>query len=111
MRYFLSRHVPDAESILLVESGARGLLEQLLPKLRESWCQGIPIHLVTCYARTPQGFDQADTRVYRVSEWRGRKGRQKLLAELRQNRYSHMGIVCSGEPIMTKWKWALALGL
>jgi hypothetical protein len=111
VRYFLSRRLPDAASILLVESGARGLVEQLLPKLRESWGEGVPIDLVTCYARIPQGFDREQTRVYRTSAYRGRDGRRKLYRELGANRYSHVGIVCSGEPIMTKWKWALALRL
>jgi len=111
VRYFLSRRLPDAESILLVESGARGLLEQLLPKLRESWGDSVPIDLVTCYARIPQGFPQESTRVYRVTGYREREGRRRLYRELARNRYSHVGIVCSGEPIMTKWKWVLALRL
>jgi len=58
-----------------VESGARGLLEQLLPKLRESWGDSVPIDLVTCYARIPQGFPQESTRVYRVTGYREREGR------------------------------------
>ena len=111
MRYFLSRRLPEAESILLVESGARGLLEKLLPKLRESWGGGVPVDLVTCYARIPQGFPQDSTRVYRVPGYRGWEGRRKLYRELAGNRYSHVGILCSGEPIMTKWKWVLALRL
>ena len=111
MRYFLSRRLPDAESILLVESGARGLIEQLLPKLRETWGEEVRIDLVTCYARIPQGFSEATTRVYRVTSYRGREGRRKLYRELARNRYTHLGIVCSGEPIMSKWKWALAFRL
>jgi len=111
VRYFLSRRLPEAESILLVESGSRGLLEQLAPKLRETWGEGVPIDLVTCYARMPQGFPEERTRVYRVSGYRGREGRRKLYRELARIRYSYVGIVCSGEPIMTKWKWALALRL
>jgi hypothetical protein len=107
VRYYLSRRIPDAESIVLVESGSRGLLEQLTPKLKETWGE-IPIDLVTCYAKVPQGFEQSGTRIYRVSDYRGREGRRKLYNQLAQNRYSLMGIVCSGEPIMMKWKWALA---
>ena len=110
MRYFLSQRLPEAESILLVESGSRSLMEQLLPKLRESWGGEVPIDLVTCYARRPQGFPET-TRVYRVTNYRGPGGRRKLYADLAGNGYSYVGIVCSGEPIMTKWKWALALRL
>jgi hypothetical protein len=109
VRYFLSRRIPEAESIVLVESGSRGLLEQVLPKLKDSWGAEVPIDLVTCYAKAPRGFQQPGTRIYRVSDYRGRAGRRKLYRELAQNRYALLGIVCSGEPIMTKWKWALAL--
>ena len=60
--------------------------------------------------RCPQGFEARDTRVYRVADYRGRGGRAaSSTANSRANRYSLMGIVCSGEPLMTKWKWALAL--
>ncbi len=48
------------------------------------------------------------TRIYRVSDYRGRDNRRKLYRELIGNGYSAMGIVCSGEPLMTKWKAALA---
>ena len=44
-----------------------------------------------------------------VSDFRGRRGRAKLYRTLRENGYAIMGIICSGEPLMTKWKWALAL--
>jgi hypothetical protein len=108
VRYFLSRRIPDAESIVLVESGSRGLLEQVLPKVRDTWGAEVRIDLVTCYAKVPQGFQQPGSRIYRVSDYRGREGRGRLYRELAQNRYSLMGIVCSGEPIMTKWKWMLA---
>jgi hypothetical protein len=111
VRYFLTRRQPDVESILLVESGSRGLLERLLPVLRDAWGEGIPIDLVTCYAKVPLGFDETGARVYRVTSFRGREGRLELCRELVQNRYSHVGIVCSGEPILNKWKWVLALRL
>lgn len=109
MRYFLSRRLPEPNSILLVESGSRSLLEGLIPSLRETWGDEIFIDLVTCYATPPRGFQSANTRVYRVADYRGREGRGKLYRELARNRYSLLGIVCSGEPLMTKWKWVLAL--
>ena len=109
MRYFLSRRIPEPSSILLVESGSRGLLESLIPNLRETWSDDIFIDLVTCYAKPPEGFRPENTRIYRVTDYRGREARRRLYRELSQNRYSHVGIVCSGEPLMTKWKWVLAL--
>ncbi len=95
-------------AILLVESGSRGLLEGLIGGLRETWGKDLPIDLVTCYATLPRGFDPRTTRLYRVGDYRGREGRRKLYRELTGNRYGLMGIVCSAEPLMTKWKWMLA---
>ena len=108
MRYFFTgRHIP-VNAILLVESGSRGLLEKIVPSLRRTWGADIPIDLVTCYSSLPRGFHPETTRVYRVTDYRGRQGRRKLYRELARNRYSMMGIICSEEPIMTKWKWVLA---
>jgi len=109
VRYFLSRRLPEASAILLVESGARSLLEGLIPGLRETWGEEIPIDLVTCYPTLPRGFAAGTTRLYRVTDYRGREGRRKLYRQLAANRYGLLGMVCSAEPLMTKWKWALAL--
>jgi hypothetical protein len=109
VRYFITGRLPKVNAILLVESGTRGLIEGLIPGLRQTWGNGIFIDLVTCYATLPDGFDAATTRIYRVSDYRGREARGKLYRQLAQNRYALMGIVCSGEPVMTKWKWMLAL--
>jgi hypothetical protein len=109
VRYFLTGRLPDATSILLVESGSRRIVEQVIGGLRQTWGADIPIDLVSCFAALPSGFDGATTKVYRVSDYRGREGRGQLYRVLRARRYALMGIVCSGEPLMTKWKWALAL--
>ncbi len=101
--------MPSTAAILLVESGSRRLLEKVIPGLRESWGPETFIDLVTCYSGLPRGFDSPRTRVYRVTDYRGRRGRRRLYRELAANRYRILGIVCSGEPVMAKWKWALAL--
>jgi hypothetical protein len=98
--------MPAVTRVLLVESGSRQLVEGLLPALRRSYGE-ISIDLVTCYAGAPEGVAQ----VYRVSDYRGRSARARLYRELQQNRYSIAGMVCSAEPIMTKWKWVLAARL
>jgi len=110
VRYVLSGRQPEATAILLVESGSRGILERLLPPLRQSWGKDARIDLVTCFATLPRGFPP-ETRLYRVRDYRGPEGRAKLYRELAANRYSHLGIVCSAEPLMTKWKWMLAVRL
>ena len=107
MRYLLTGRQPEAAAILLVESGSRGILEKLLPPLGQSWGKGVRTDLVSCFATLPQGFPP-EARLYRVTDYRGADGRGKLYRELARNRYSHVGIVCSAEPLMTKWKWMLA---
>ena len=107
MRYFFTRRGPAAGRILLVESGSRPLLEGLLPGLRNSYGD-VDIDLVTCYPGCPAGLDPEASSIYRVSRYRGPVGRRRLYRELAARNYTTLGIVCSGEPLMTKWKWAIA---
>jgi hypothetical protein len=108
VRYFFTGRRIPVNAILLVESGSRGLLEKIVPSLRQTWGSDVPIDLVTCYSGLPRGFQPETTRVYRVADYRGSHGRHRLYRELARNRYSMLGIVCSEEPVMTKWKWVLA---
>jgi hypothetical protein len=110
VRYFLTRGHPGEARILLVESGSRRLLEDLIPVLRDIYGP-VPVDLATCYAGLPAGLDPAAARVYRVSDYRGRAGRKRLYRELEATGYTILGMICSEEPVMTKWKWALALRL
>jgi len=109
VRYVRRRGHAPVHAILLVESGSRRLLERILPNLRQNWGSDIFIDLVTCYSGLPEGFHAETTRVYRVSDYRGRALRRQLYRQLRQNGYAFTGIICSGESLMMKWKWALAL--
>jgi hypothetical protein len=111
VRYFFTRREPEVSRILLVESGSRVLLEGLISGIRKTYGEEIFVDLVTCYSGLPRGFQPENTTVYRVTDYRGRAGRARLYRELARNRYSVMGMICSAEPIMTKWKWALAVGL
>ncbi len=106
VRYFFRRGFPRMTRILLVESGSRHLLENLLPLLREAYGD-LPIDLVTCYPGLPAGFPP-ETVVYRVGGHRGRAARRALYRRLAAAGYSVTGIICSAEPIMTWWKWAVA---
>ena len=93
--------------MLLVESGSRKVSERLLSVLNEKWRE-IEIDLVTCYLGEPEGFHG---RVYRVTDFRGPAERKRLYRELAARHYGLAGILCSGDPIMTKWKWVLAARL
>ena len=109
MRYVLTRLLPEPTAVLLVESGSRYLLENVIAGIRGTWGDQIYVDLVTPFPGLPDGFPPERTRVYRVTDYRGRDGRQRLYRELAANRYSILGLICSGEPVMTKWKWMLAL--
>lgn len=107
---FLRLRFPPTTRVLLVESGSRHLLEGVLPYLRVTFGGQIPIDLVTCYAGLPAGLGEGSV-VYHIHRYRGRQGRARLYRELLASGVSVLVIVCSGEPIMTKWKWVLAFRL
>jgi hypothetical protein len=107
MRHFFTTHIPAFSRVLLVESGSRSLIENLLTKWR-GCMPPMQTDLVTCYAGLPENLAPSDGKVYRVSDFPDNPARQRLYSELAANRYDVIGIICSAEPIMTKWKWMLA---
>ena len=110
MRRFLSKSVPPFSRVLLVESGSRHLFENLLPVLYQTH-PGMICDLVTCYAGAPENFRPEQGEIYRVTDYPDAPSRQRLFDKLGSNRYAILGIICSAEPIMTKWKWVLAARL
>ena len=108
MRYFWTRREPPLTRILLIESGSRSLVENLLPVLRAKMSPDAPIDLVTCYNGLPAGFDP-ETVVFRVADYGTPERRRALIRVLRARRYAAAGMICSAESIMTKWKWLIAL--
>jgi hypothetical protein len=110
MRYFLSKSVPPFSRVLLVESGRRQLLEDLLSGLYDVH-PTMQADLLTCYGGVPDNFQTSRGSVYRVTDYPDGNSRKRLYAELGANLYPVVGIVCSAEPIMTKWKWMLAARL
>jgi len=108
LRYFFRRYIPPFTRALLVESGSRGAFDTLVPLLYQIHGEAMELDLLTCHPTTPVGFRG---RVYRVEDYSTPATRRRLLSELASNRYAALGILCSGEPIMTKWKWALVARL
>jgi len=108
LRYFFSRRIPPLTRVLLVESGSRDISARVINLLRGLQADHMEIDLVTCFSGVPEGFTG---RVYHVADYAGAEGRRRIYAELAGRQYLLAGIVCSGEPIMTKWKWMLAARL
>lgn len=111
MRFLLSKQVPPFDRVAIIESGSRQLLEDLLPGLYALYGEAMQLDLITCYAGTPAAFRPEQGRVFRITAYDGHAGREQLVRELQARRYSITGMICSAEPIMTKWKWMLALRL
>ncbi|HBY63374.1 MAG TPA: hypothetical protein DEH78_26420 [Solibacterales bacterium] len=107
MRRFLSQRIPDFRRVLVIESGSRYLLEDLLPGLYAHH-PDVPVDLFTCYPGLPRTFRADRGLVFRASDYQGRPARRRLYAELSARQYNILGLICSGEPIMTKWKWMVA---
>ncbi|HUQ95656.1 MAG TPA: hypothetical protein VM120_28520 [Bryobacteraceae bacterium] len=107
MHLFFSSRIPHFNHVLLIESGSRAILDNLLPGLRELYGNNLRVDLVTCYTGLPEGLPPT-ARVYRVWDYPDPASRKRLASTLKSNRYEIVGIICSGEPIMTKWKWWLS---
>ena len=110
MRYFLRRGIPPFTRVLLIESGRRDLFEDLLTGLYNVH-PNMTADLLTCYAGAPQKFRTDRGGVYRVNDYPDSRSRKKLYSLLTSNRYTVVGMICSAEPIMTRWKWMLAARL
>jgi hypothetical protein len=108
LRHFFRRGHPPFTRVLLIESGSRRLFVDLIAGLYETYGEHVELDLVTCFAGVPEGFHGA---VYRVTGYPGPEGRKRLYAELAARQYPILGMICSGESIMTKWKWMLAARL
>jgi hypothetical protein len=111
MRFLFSKQVPPFERVAIIESGSRQLLEDLLPGVYKIHGPSTQLDLITCYAGTPKAFRQEQGKVFRITDYNGHAGREQLVGELKARQYSITGMICSAEPIMTKWKWMLAFRL
>lgn len=107
MRDVLRIVIPKFRRVLLIESGSRDLLEGMIPGIYKAHGRDVLIDVITCYGGDPVGLAASAT-VYRLSYYAGTDGRRRLVDELRRNDYNVCGMICSGEVIMSRWKWYLA---
>lgn len=108
MRYFLTRTIPPFTRVLLIESGSRQLIQNLIPGIYGTYGDGVVVDVLTCFAGVPEGLNPETSTVFRVMDYPGAAGRARLLEQLRRRGYTVAGMVCSAEPILFKWKWWLA---
>ena len=110
MRY-LTAACPPFSRVLLVESGSRRVLESAIPRVRAVLGPNIGFDLVTCIPGLPSALDPSTTTVWRTQDHSTSEARARILTEMTAAPATVVAIVCSGEPIMTRWKWWLAAWL
>jgi hypothetical protein len=81
-----------------------------------SWLAISPGWRSTCYGGEPAGLaahngPECRFRVFHITDFAGREGRASLGRQLRAEKYELAALICSNEPIMTKWKWWVAFQL
>lgn len=106
MRYFWDLRENKWERTLLIESGSRHLIDDLIPALQAQLGER-RFDLVTCFAGAPKNLPEG-SRIFRANECGTKEKRAAMIAEIASQGYSTMGMICSNEPVMTKWKWMIA---
>ena len=81
MRYFFRPHrAPQVRKVLLIESGSRELIENLIPQLPGLFGGPVLVDLITCFGGLPKNFQ--GNKVYRVSDYGTPELRASLYREL-----------------------------
>jgi hypothetical protein len=106
LRRFWSLATPPLRRILLIESGSREHSDNWL-----RWLQTANPHacvdLLTCFDGSPAHLAPGGA-VFQTQDYITKQARTELIEEFRRNRYDVIAVLCTGEPVMTKWKWYVA---
>jgi hypothetical protein len=105
MRYLRARY-PEFRRVVLVESGPRAVLVSAIPRLRNVFGPDAAFSLVTCYPDRPSTLDNAAT-IWRTADHQSKAARERLVLDIKASGATALAIVCSGSPIMSRWKWWL----
>ena len=108
MRLFFRSAGVAMDRVLFVESGSRALAERFLTHLYNTH-PAERVDVLTCYAGPPSSFDPSRGSVISIHSAGAFGGRRQLITALTRNGYRVVSILCSGEPIMARWKWLVAL--
>ncbi len=108
MHRLLARAQPSFHAILLIESGPRKVTEQILRYLYTEKCAA-QIDVLTCFEGPPENFDTARGTLYSVNEPEVRAQRRAFISKLARKPYTIVALLCTGSPILQRWKWILAI--
>lgn len=104
--FLASRWTPKLRRVLLVESGSRSAANEFLEEVY-GLAENEQVDILTCYRTAPEAFDASRGQIFFTHDT-GSGGRGKLFETLSQSGYSAICMLCTGDSIMTKWKWAAA---
>jgi hypothetical protein len=104
---FLSQRAVPFTRVLLVESGSRSIAERVLPLLYDRH-SAETVDLLTCFDGEPGGFRNRQGKTLRSFDYPDRNSRRQLVRDLRSLHYNVLTIICSGEPYLARYKFALA---
>jgi hypothetical protein len=96
--------------VLVVESGPRALAERFLAHLYASH-PAQRVDLLTCLEGEPATLQHDRGSVISVHAHRGFAARRALIKGFARQGYDVVAILCTGYDIMTRWKWAVVLGV
>lgn len=102
---FLSRRAVPFTRVLLVESGSRAIAEKVLASFYDRH-SAETIDLLTCLVGAPATLRAGQ--VLCSFDYPDRHSRRQLVRDLRSRHYNVLAIICSGEPFLAHYKFALA---
>ena len=105
MRYFFGSF-PGSRDVLLIESGSRDVGARVLGKIR-AFFPDARYHLLTCWPDVPSNLYRS---VFLASDYPSSLEKIRLLVSLARRRWRVLAILCTGEPVLWRWK-LLALAL
>jgi hypothetical protein len=109
MRYFFGSF-PGADDVLLIESGSPGVGQRVFEKIRARFPDA-RYHLLTCWPdTTPEHRFAGYQSVFRASDYPAGLDKVRLLFSLSRRRWRVLAILCTGEPLLWRWK-LLALAI
>ncbi|MBI2818290.1 MAG: hypothetical protein HYX72_15265 [Acidobacteria bacterium] len=100
MRYFFRRKIPDAADVLLIESGSPDVARRALERIRTIF-PSARYHLCTCHLLPPEALFAT---VYQASEYPTGWQKLNLVLSFCRRGWSVLVILCTGEPILWRWK-------
>jgi len=103
MRYLLG-NFPGAEDVLLIESGSPDVSLRVVEKIRKLF-PGARYHLLTCWPETTAQHHSAGYQsIFRTSDFPTAMEKVRLLFSLARRGWRVLAILCTGEPLLWRWK-------